>query len=112
MTLSGVCYWQSVDDNVSIEIGKYRVREKKQVESGRKKITTVIKITCYPNKYRDFSKEVDARVDMWPMEGGCGKVDTEYYLRDIWCRKLLMDDQRKRDFGVILCGLVYGLFVI
>lgn len=47
-----------------------------------------------------------------PMEGGCGKVDTEYYLRDIWCRKLLMDDQGKRDFGVILCGLVYGLFVI
>lgn len=72
----------------------------------------VIKKTCYPNKYRDFSNEVDARVDMWPMEAGCGIEDSEYYLRDIWGGKLLMDDQGKKDFAVILCGLLYSSFVI
>lgn len=46
-------------------------------------------------------KRMPELISRWIIEAECGIENTEYYLRDIWGRRLLMDEPGKRVFTVI-----------
>lgn len=78
-------YWQSGDDNVK---NKLKWVSKELERKIRRHCSNQDNI-CFPNKSKDFWEEMHER---WSIQAECGIENTEFYLRDILGRRLLMDE--------------------